>query len=109
MERAFRFFQSERQPQKSKLQFGAQATTEGNIRRMSQQIFAEVRAGNISVEDATKFSNEMRNKIMFEHRKLTSAQGLAIVQKKEENWENTQRNPERKISNPVQQKLRTTF
>jgi hypothetical protein len=49
---------------------------------MSQQIFAEVRAGNISVEDGTKFSNEMRNKIMFEHRKLTSAQGLAIVQKK---------------------------
>jgi hypothetical protein len=40
------------------------------------------RAGNITVEDGTKFSNEMRNKIMFEHRKLTSAQGLAIVQKK---------------------------
>jgi hypothetical protein len=58
------------------------ASYEGNIRRMSQQIFAEVRAGNISVEDATKFSNEMRNKIMLEHRKLTSAQGLAIVQKK---------------------------
>ena len=58
------------------------ASYERNIRRMSQQIFAEVRAGNISVEDATKFSNEMRNKIMFEHRKLTSAQGLAIAQKK---------------------------
>ncbi len=58
------------------------ASYEGNIRRMSQQIFAEVRAGNTSVEDATKFSNEMRNKIMFEHRKLTSAQGLAIAQKK---------------------------
>ncbi|ROM91084.1 hypothetical protein [Pseudomonas brassicacearum] len=55
---------------------------EKNIRRMAQQIFAEVKAGNISVEDGTKFSNEMRNKIMFEHRKLTSAQGLAIVQKK---------------------------
>lgn len=58
------------------------ASYERNIRRMSQQIFAEVRAGNISVEDGTKFSNEMRNKIMLEHRKMTSAQGLAIAQKK---------------------------
>ncbi|WP_415763962.1 hypothetical protein [Pseudomonas sp. CP4] len=61
------------------------ANYERNIRRMSQQIFADVKAGNISVEDATKFSNEMRNKIMFEHRKMTSAQGLAIAEKKKKN------------------------
>jgi hypothetical protein len=58
------------------------ASYQRNIKRMSEQIFADVRAGNISVEEGTKFSNEMRNKIMFEHRKFTSAHGLAIVQKR---------------------------
>jgi len=29
-----------------------------------------------------QFSHEMRNKILMEHRKVTSAQGLAVVQKK---------------------------
>ncbi|AZE47331.1 putative membrane-associated [Pseudomonas chlororaphis] len=58
------------------------ASYQRNIKRMSEQIFADVRAGNISVEEGTKFSNEMRNKIMFEHRRFTSAHGLAIVQKK---------------------------
>lgn len=60
------------------------ASYERNIKRMSQQIFADVRAGNVTVEDGTKFSNEMRNKIMYEHRKFTSAQGVAIAQKKKE-------------------------
>lgn len=55
---------------------------ERNIRRMSQQILAEVRAGKMTVEEGTKFSNEMRNKIMYEHRKFTSAHGRAIVEKK---------------------------
>jgi hypothetical protein len=58
------------------------ASYESNIRRMSQQVLADVKAGKITVEDGAKFSNEMRNKIMFEHRKWTSAHGLAIVQKK---------------------------
>lgn len=58
------------------------ASYESNIRRMSQQVLADVKAGNITVEDGAKFSNEMRNKIMFEHRKWTSAHGLAIAQKK---------------------------
>lgn len=53
-----------------------------NIKRMAQQVLADVKAGNITVEDATKFSNEMRNKIMFEHRKFTSAQGVAVAEKK---------------------------
>ena len=58
------------------------ASYQRNIKRMAQQVLADVRAGNITVEDGTKFSNEMRNKIMFEHRKFTSAQGVAEKKKK---------------------------
>jgi len=58
------------------------ASYQRNIKRMAQQVLADVRAGNITVEDGTKFSNEMRNKIMFEHRKFTSAQGVAVAEKK---------------------------
>lgn len=53
-----------------------------NIKRMSQQVLDDVKAGKISAMDGVQFSHEMRNKIMMEHRKFTSAQGLAIVQKK---------------------------
>jgi hypothetical protein len=53
-----------------------------NINRMSQQTRDDVKAGKITAQEGVKFSHEMRNKIMMEHRKLTSTQGLAIVQRK---------------------------
>lgn len=53
-----------------------------NIKRMSQQTLDDVKAGKITAQEGVQFSHEMRNKIMMEHRKFTSAQGLAIVQKK---------------------------
>ncbi len=53
-----------------------------NIKRMSQQVRDDVKAGRITAQEGVKFSHEMRNKIMMEHRKFTSAQGLAIVQRK---------------------------
>ena len=53
-----------------------------NIKRMSQQTLDDVRAGKITAREGVQFSNEMRNKILMEHRKVTSAQGLAVVQKK---------------------------
>lgn len=53
-----------------------------NIKRMSQQVRDDVKAGKITAQEGVMFSHEMRNKIMMEHRKFTSAQGLAIVQKK---------------------------
>ncbi|MGE8099623.1 hypothetical protein [Pseudomonas fluorescens] len=53
-----------------------------NIKRMSQQTLEDVKAGKITAREGVQFSNEMRNKILMEHRKVTSAQGLAVVQKK---------------------------
>jgi hypothetical protein len=53
-----------------------------NIKRMSQQTLEDVKAGKITAQEGVAFSNEMRNKILMEHRKWTSAQGLAVVQKK---------------------------
>ncbi|MED7667306.1 hypothetical protein GXB78_08860 [Pseudomonas moraviensis subsp. stanleyae] len=53
-----------------------------NIKRMSQQVRDDVKAGRITAQEGVKFSHEMRNKIMMEHRKFTSAQGLAIAQRK---------------------------
>ncbi len=58
------------------------ANYQKNIQRMSAQVFEDVKAGKIGLEDATKFTNEMRNKILYEHRTFTSAQGLAVVQKR---------------------------
>ena len=53
-----------------------------NIKRMSQQTLADAKAGKITAREGVQFSHEMRNKILMEHRKVTSAQGLAIVQRK---------------------------
>jgi hypothetical protein len=53
-----------------------------NIKRLSQQTLDDVKAGKITAQEGVQFSHEMRNKIMIEHRKFTSTQGLAIVQKK---------------------------
>ncbi|MGN4048292.1 hypothetical protein [Pseudomonas sp. SM4] len=53
-----------------------------NIKRMSLQTLADVKSGKISALEGVQFSHEMRNKILMEHRKVTSAQGLAVVQRK---------------------------
>lgn len=53
-----------------------------NIKRMSQQTLDDVKAGKITAQEGVQFSHEMRNKILIEHRKWTSAQGLAVVQRK---------------------------
>jgi 23S rRNA maturation mini-RNase III len=55
-----------------------------NIKRMSLQTIEDVKAGKITAQEGVAFSHEMRNKILTEHRKLTSAQGLAVVQKKKQ-------------------------
>lgn len=48
-----------------------------NIKRVSTQVRADVAAGRISSQAGVEFCYEMRNKIMAEHRKITSATGLA--------------------------------
>lgn len=53
-----------------------------NIKRMSAQTLAEVSSGNISAREGVEYCHEMRNKILLEHRKFTSAQGLALAEKK---------------------------
>ena len=53
-----------------------------NIKRMSEQTLSDVKAGKITAQEGVAFSHEMRNKILVEHRKWTSAQGLAVVQRK---------------------------
>ncbi|VEF12719.1 Uncharacterised protein [Pseudomonas fluorescens] len=55
-----------------------------NIKRMSLQTIEDVKAGRITAQEGVAFSHEMRNKILMEHRKLTSAQGLAVVQRKKQ-------------------------
>lgn len=53
-----------------------------NIKRMSIQAKVDVAAGKISALEAVEFCQEMRNRIMLEHRKFTSAQGLAFAERK---------------------------
>jgi hypothetical protein len=48
-----------------------------NIARVSRQAKLDVKAGKISSLEAVEYCYEMRNKIMAEHRKFTSVQGLA--------------------------------
>jgi hypothetical protein len=48
-----------------------------NISRISKQAKLDVLAGKISSLEAVEYCYEMRNKIMAEHRKFTSVQGLA--------------------------------
>ena len=52
-----------------------------NIKRMSVEIKGLVDAKKVSVKEAATFCYEMRNQIMAEHRKYTSASGLAIAEK----------------------------
>lgn len=53
-----------------------------NVLRVKEQILVEVKAGRVSVKEAAQHCYEMRNKIMAETRAKTSAQGLAIAEKK---------------------------
>lgn len=53
------------------------ASYTANIKRISAQVRNEVLAGKISPLDGVEYCHEMRNKIMAEHRKFTSVQGLA--------------------------------
>ncbi|MEH6492585.1 hypothetical protein [Halopseudomonas sp.] len=52
-----------------------------NIRRVSVAIRQEVAAGRISALEGARYCHEMRNKIMAEHRKFTSVQGLAQAER----------------------------
>lgn len=52
-----------------------------NVRRISIQVREEALSGKISSLEAVEFCNEMRNKILAEHRKITSPQGLAVAVK----------------------------
>jgi len=56
------------------------ASYAANIKRMSAQVRADVAAGRISSQEGVQFCHEMRNKIMAEHRKITSVTGLAKAQ-----------------------------
>ncbi|KJH82295.1 hypothetical protein [Stutzerimonas stutzeri] len=56
------------------------ASYAANIKRISAQVRSDVAAGRISSQAGVEFCHEMRNKIMAEHRKLTSATGLAKAQ-----------------------------
>ncbi|MFC7421401.1 hypothetical protein ACFQNF_16165 [Iodobacter arcticus] len=53
-----------------------------NISRISNQVKTDVAAGKISVKEGMDFCQQMRNKIMDEVRSYTSAQGLAVAEKK---------------------------
>ncbi|MBX8559274.1 hypothetical protein K5D56_05255 [Pseudomonas cichorii] len=53
-----------------------------NIKRMSIETKAEVMAGKITAREGVEFCQEMRNRIMQEHRKFTSAQALAYAERK---------------------------
>ncbi|WAJ38199.1 hypothetical protein OU800_02875 [Pseudomonas sp. GOM7] len=53
------------------------ASYAANIKRISAQVRTEVASGKITSQAGVEFCYEMRNKIMAEHRKITSAVGLA--------------------------------
>ncbi|NHR05343.1 hypothetical protein HA052_09020 [Chromobacterium haemolyticum] len=54
---------------------------EGNIQRMAQAVLDEVHAGSMTAKEGMEFATDMRNKIMMEHRAVTSAQGVAAAEK----------------------------
>ncbi|WP_199225836.1 hypothetical protein [Chromobacterium sp. Panama] len=68
--------------------FATDAISDGNVRvsyqkniqRMSQAVLDEVDAGTITAKEGMQFASKMRNKIMMEHRVITSRQGLAIAE-----------------------------
>lgn len=52
-----------------------------NIKRISDQVLAEVNAGKMYARDGAKFCNEIRNKIMLETRRFLSPIGLQMSEK----------------------------
>ncbi|MEG0482990.1 MAG: hypothetical protein RR569_07755 [Acinetobacter sp.] len=52
-----------------------------NIKRVADDVVAEVNAGKMYARDGAKFCFDMRNKIMAEIRKLTSPMGLAEAER----------------------------
>jgi hypothetical protein len=52
-----------------------------NISRISKQAKLDALVGKVSLLEAVEYCYEMRNKIMVEHRKYTSVQGLAKAEK----------------------------
>lgn len=53
---------------------------QSKIQEMSRLVEAEVIAGKVSAKDGVAYCQEMRNNIMTEHRKFTSAQGVAVAE-----------------------------
>ncbi|WP_198597591.1 hypothetical protein [Enterovibrio norvegicus] len=53
---------------------------QSNIRRMANEVKEMVKTKKITIKEGAEFCYEMRNKIMAEHRKITSVQGLAKAQ-----------------------------
>lgn len=73
------------------------ASYAANIKRISTQVRTEVASGKITSQAGVEFCYEMRNKIMAEHRKITSAVGLAKAEQYKKRllpchsfWRNTQ-------------------
>ncbi|MBX9267195.1 hypothetical protein [Chromobacterium violaceum] len=53
---------------------------QNNITRMARTVLEEVSAGTMTAKEGMEFSSKMRNKIMMEHRAVTSAHGLASAE-----------------------------
>jgi len=51
-----------------------------NVRRVKDEVLAQVKAGNVTVKEAAEFCYEARNKIMAQVRAKTSVHGLAVAQ-----------------------------
>lgn len=57
------------------------ASYTSNIKRVTSEVKAMVKARKITVKEASEFCYEMRNKILEEHRKYTSSTGLSFAEK----------------------------
>lgn len=53
-----------------------------NVKRVKDEVLAQVKVGKISVKDAAEFCYDARNKIMAEVRAKTSVNGLAVAEAK---------------------------
>lgn len=59
---------------------GARQSYMANIKRISQEVKAEVASGKATVKQGAEFCHQMRNKIMDETRAVTSAQSRAYAE-----------------------------
>ncbi|MFL1513271.1 hypothetical protein [Pseudomonas prosekii] len=53
---------------------------QSKIQQMSRLVEAEVLAGNVTAKEGVAYCQERRNNIMSEHRRFTSAQGVAVAE-----------------------------